>query len=234
MALKSETAPGTAPFRNRLTTEARPLMRVDHRRWEQVKSIVADAIALDRAQRPAFVAAACQDDDDLRREVESLLESHDDGGDLFESSPFSSINADNALTEDVGSYIGTRIGAYELVRELGRGGMGTVFLAVRADREFEKRVAIKLIRRGMENESVVRRFRNERQILARLEHPNIARLIDGGTTENALPYFVMEYVEGKPLDEYAAEHDLDTSERIEIFLRVCAAVDYAHNRQIVH
>jgi serine/threonine protein kinase/Tol biopolymer transport system component/tetratricopeptide (TPR) repeat protein len=234
MALKTETALGTAPFRNRLTTEARPLMRVDHRRWEQVKLIVADAIALDRTQRPAFIAAACRDDDDLRREVESLLESHDDGGDLFESSPFSSLTADNVLTEDVGSYIGTRIGAYELVRELGRGGMGTVFLAVRADREFEKRVAIKLIRRGMENDFVVRRFRNERQILAGLEHPNIARLIDGGTTENGSPYFIMEYVEGKPLDEYVAEHHLDTSECIELVLRACAAVEYAHRRRIVH
>ena len=210
-------------------------MRVDQQRWEQVKSIVADAIALAPQDRSAFIAAACQDDDDLRREVESLLESHDQAGDLFENSPLSSSDIDpEALTQDVSPSTGTRVGAYELVRELGRGGMGTVFLAVRADHEFDKRVPIKLIRRGMENESVVRRFRNERQILARLEHPNIARLIDGGTTENALPYFVMERVSGVPLCEYADANKLTIKDRVRLFTQVCRAVQHAHQKGVVH
>ena len=112
--------------------------------------------------------------------------------------------------------------------------MGVVFLAERADSEFEKRVAIKLIRHGMESSHAIRRFRNERQILARLEHPNIARLIDGGTTDRSLPYYVMEYVEGEPLLRYADNCALSTAQRLGIFLSVCSAVQYAHRRMIIH
>lgn len=112
--------------------------------------------------------------------------------------------------------------------------MGTVYLAVRADNEFRKRVAIKLIRGGMETEFAIRRFRNERQILARLEHPNIARLIDGGATSGGMPYYVMEYVEGEPLNLYCESRRTPLRERVEIFLKACAAVHYAHRRMIIH
>jgi len=136
--------------------------------------------------------------------------------------------------EELESLNERRIGPYKLIREIGRGGMGTVYLAVRADDEFQKRVAIKIVKRGMDSDAIVRRFRRERQILAYLDHPNIARLLDGGTTEDHLPYFVMEYVEGLRLYEYADTHKLNTAERLKLFQTVCSAVHYAHQNLIVH
>jgi len=120
------------------------------------------------------------------------------------------------------------------VKEIGRGGMGSVYLAVRDDDEFERRVAIKLIRRGMEIDFIVRRFRNERQILANLDHPYIARLLDGGTTEDGLPYFVMEYVEGRPVHRYCEDQQLAIADRLKLFEKVCEAVAYAHDHQVIH
>jgi non-specific serine/threonine protein kinase/serine/threonine-protein kinase len=129
---------------------------------------------------------------------------------------------------------GRRIGPYRLVRELGQGGMGAVFLAVRDDDVFHKRVALKLLKRGMDTDAIVRRFRTERQILAGLDHPNIARLLDGGTTDDGLPYLVMEFVEGAPLVEYANARGLDVAARLELFLPVCAAVQHAHQNLVIH
>jgi eukaryotic-like serine/threonine-protein kinase len=126
------------------------------------------------------------------------------------------------------------VGPYRLIRELGRGGMGTVYLAVRSDDAFQKRVAVKILKRGMDTDSIVRRFRTERQILASLEHPNIAGLLDGGTTADGLPYFAMEYVEGQPIDEYADAQRLDTTARLRLFRQVCSAVQYAHQNLIIH
>jgi serine/threonine protein kinase/tetratricopeptide (TPR) repeat protein len=126
-----------------------------------------------------------------------------------------------------------RIGPYKLIRELGRGGMGTVWLAARADEQFEKRVALKVVR-ASDSEEVLRYFRRERQILAGLEHPNIARLLDGGTTDDGLPYFVMEHVEGVPIDRYCDEHKLPVPERLRLFEAVCAAVQHAHRSLVVH
>src|SRR5207253_391487 len=128
---------------------------------------------------------------------------------------------------------GSRIGPYKIIREIGRGGMGTVYLAARAD-DFEKRVAIKLIKRGMDTDEILSRFRNERQILANLDHPNIARLLDGGTTTDGLPYFVMEYIEGQTIDEYCEARKLATAERLQLFRMVCGAVHYAHQNLVVH
>jgi serine/threonine protein kinase/Tol biopolymer transport system component/Tfp pilus assembly protein PilF len=169
----------------------------------------------------------------LQREVLSLLASYDETGEFLEN-PLLSLPgfADAAPLEP--NLIGQRVGAWQLVEEIGRGGMGTVYLAVRADNEFRKRVAIKLIRGGMETDFAIRRFRNERQILARLEHPNIARLVDGGTTANGMPYYVMEYVEGEPLHRYCETRNLAIRERVRIFLAACAAVHYAHRRMIIH
>src|SRR5688572_1588422 len=120
------------------------------------------------------------------------------------------------------SLVGQRLGAYELIREIGRGGMGTVYLARRADQEFEKEVAIKLLKRGTDTDEVLRRFRAERQILARLEHPNIARLLDAGTSDDGLPYFVMEYVVGETITDFCSANDLGIRERLHLFLKVCA------------
>ena len=127
-----------------------------------------------------------------------------------------------------------RIGPYRVVRELGRGGMGTVYLARRSDAAFEKQVAVKVLKRGMDTDAIVRRFRNERQILANLDHPFIAALFDGGTTAAGLPFFAMEYVEGQPIDEYCEAQRLDTTARLEMFRKICSAVQYAHQNLIIH
>jgi eukaryotic-like serine/threonine-protein kinase len=126
------------------------------------------------------------------------------------------------------------IGNYELVREIGRGGMGTVYRAERADDEFHKQVAIKLIRRSLCDDSVIRRFRTERQILAMFDHPNIARFFDAGVTEAGDPYCVMELVEGAPIDEYCDDHRLSVTDRLKLFREVCSAVHYAHQNLIIH
>ncbi|HEY7543978.1 MAG TPA: protein kinase, partial [Blastocatellia bacterium] len=127
-----------------------------------------------------------------------------------------------------------RIGAYRIIRELGRGGMGTVFLAERDDDEYHNQVAIKLIKRGMDSDAILHRFRTERQILARLNHPNIARLHDGGTASDGRPYFVMEYIEGEPIDRFSDERRLNVTERLELFLQVCLAIQYSHQHLVVH
>lgn len=130
--------------------------------------------------------------------------------------------------------VGRHIGPYKVLREIGHGGMGVVYLAARDDREYKKRAAIKLVKRGMDTNSILRRFRNERQILADLDHPNIAKLLDGGTTEDGLSYFVMDYVEGLPIDLYCDTHKLPTAERLKLFRMVCSAVEYAHQQGAVH
>jgi serine/threonine protein kinase/Tol biopolymer transport system component/tetratricopeptide (TPR) repeat protein len=208
-------------------------------RWEHVKTLFESALGVDPGDRPSFLERECQGDEELLREVSSLLDSHDATGQFMES-PVASLSSPSLIAplpppvQGDDPMIGQRLGAYQLVKEIGRGGMGAVYLAIRADNEFRKRVAIKLIRGGMESEFVIKRFRHERQILARLEHPNIARLIDGGTTAAGLPYFVMEYAEGEPLTRYCESRSIAVQQRLEIFLRACSAVHYAHRRMIIH
>src|SRR5215471_7009009 len=132
------------------------------------------------------------------------------------------------------SRIGREIGPYRIEREIGRGGMGTVYEAWRADGEFQHRVAIKLIRSGQDRDFVLRRFRNERQILAALDHPNIGRLLGGGTTKEGSPYFVMEFIAGQPLYEYADTHHLTVTDRLRLFIQLCDAVEYAHQKLVIH
>ncbi|MBA2339616.1 MAG: serine/threonine protein kinase, partial [Pyrinomonadaceae bacterium] len=130
--------------------------------------------------------------------------------------------------------LGERVGTYEIVREIGQGGMGAVYLGERADHLFDKQVAIKIVKRGMDTDFVLRRFARERQVLAALDHPNIAKLLDGGVTEVGLPYFVMEYVEGASINQYCDAHKLTIAERLELFRHICSAVSYAHQNLIVH
>ncbi len=177
--------------------------------------------------RPAFLAAACNDDPELRREIESLLELEGDV-DRFLTSAVVPVPGESATFGD-----GLRIGPYRVLEKLGRGGMGTVYLAVRED-DFEKQVALKLLQRDLVSEINVRRFHNERQILARLEHPAIARLLDGGTTDDGRPYLVMEFVDGVPIDQYCDAHRLSTRERLELFSKVCSALAFAHQSLVVH
>src|SRR5262249_34948478 len=138
------------------------------------------------------------------------------------------------VTVPIEEDVNWRIGPYRLIRELGSGGMGSVYLAERADGQYRKKVAIKLIRRGMDSEFIIRRFRNERQILADLSHPNIAGLLDGGSTEDGLPYFVLEHVDGVRIDDYCDSKTLPIRERLNLFRTVCSAIQYAHQRSIVH
>lgn len=204
---------------------------------ERLKRVFSDAIELDAAERSTFVRAACGADLELREEVVSLLEVYDRRDDRLDGHALSvsaTEFAEQVLESEEATAIGRLVGAYRIENEIGRGGMGSVYLAGRADQMFTKHVAIKLLRRGTENESVVRRFEKERQVLADLEHPNIARLIDGGTTENGLPYFVMEYVAGLPVDKFCDERKLSTSERLLLFRQVCSAVEFAHERSIIH
>ncbi|MEO8679225.1 MAG: protein kinase [Vicinamibacterales bacterium] len=171
---------------------------------------------------------------ELRREVESLL-AHEIAGTGSPQMPDadSTLGAD-ALNARQAERVGQRIGAYDLVSELGRGGMGEVFAAVRADGQYDQKVALKLIRAGYATAGVVERFRTERQILAGLDHPNIARLVDGGTSDAGAPYLVMELVEGVPIDEFCDARNLSVTERLQLFLPVCSAVQYAHQRLVIH
>src|SRR5207249_2174700 len=202
-------------------------------RWKRVEAVFEQALELPQGQRAAFLQENCNSDAEVRREVESLLNSHERAGNFIDQP---SLFFANDTLRDNGSTLqaGELIGSYRIVRELGRGGMGAVYLAERADAQYKKRVAIKLIKRGMDTDAVLRHFRNERQILAGFDHPNIARLFDGGTTDDGLPYFVMEYVEGLPIDQYCDAHGLGIAERLKLFREVCAAVCYAHRRRVIH
>jgi len=213
-------------------------------RWEQVKEIFNAALDRSVDEREAFLNEACGGDLPLRQQVERLINSHQQAGDFIEGRAAASEDSlltdedslltDAAATVQLDAMVGRQVGAYRLIREIGRGGMGTVYLAVRADQEFRQRAAIKLLKRGMDTDFIIRRFRNERQILAALNHPNIARLLDGGTTTDGLPYFVMEYIEGMPIHRYCDTHRLTVAERLRLFRQVCAAVAYAHEQQVIH
>jgi len=202
-------------------------------RWQQVKNLVEAALERKLSDRAAFLDLACAGDPSLRTEVESCLGLDEPAATIGEAPVFEATT--KVLIDDpTASVTGRRIGPYKILHEIGQGGMGAVYLAVRADEQYHKRVAIKLVRRGMDTEDILRRFRQERQILAGLDHPIIARLLDGGTTENGLPYFVMEYIEGQPIDQYCDRHKLATVERLKLFRTVCAAVHYAHQNLVVH
>ncbi len=198
-------------------------------RWQQVKEILHAATEREPQERAAFIATSCVDDD-VRREVESLLEYETSVEHFIEESVFSV--AGEVFVEK--EMAGQRIGHYRIEREIGRGGMGAVFLGVRADDQYRKQVAIKFIKRGMDTDAILRRFRNERQILANLDHPNIARLLDGGSTADGLPYLVMEYIQGESIIDYCDHHKLSINERLELFRKVCAAVQFAHQNLIIH
>jgi serine/threonine protein kinase/TolB-like protein/Flp pilus assembly protein TadD len=198
-------------------------------RWQRLKNILADALEQNSfEERTAVLRRSCADDTALLREAEKLL-----ARDTTAFEEFAEFTA-RRLRHDERDRIGERIGAYAIVRELGRGGMGAVYLAERADGQFEKRVAIKILKRGTDTDEVLRRFRIERQILANLEHPNITRLLDAGTTTDGLPYFVMEFIEGTPITHFVQRENVDLPCRLKLFLKICSAVDLAHQNHIIH
>jgi serine/threonine protein kinase/tetratricopeptide (TPR) repeat protein len=196
--------------------------------WQRLKSLLDGALQKEAGAREAYLLEACGDDAVMLARAESLIASSEESWAGLEGGA-------SGLTErEEGPRTGERIGAYEILEEIGHGGMGTVYLGRRADEEFRQRVAIKLVRRGMDTDFVLRRFRHERQILAGLDHPHIARLLDGGATGDGRPYFVMEYVEGQPLLDYCDSHRLSIGERLKLFLDVCSAVQFAHQNLVVH
>ncbi len=216
-------------------------------RWRKIESVFQAAIDLKIEDRQTFLESECSDDPSLRTEVEKLLHDSESATSFIESPVWTdgflidpsikkaiSDSFGEEETDDEDALIGARIGVYELVEELGRGGMGTVYLGKRADGEFQQTVAIKLIKRGMDSDFIVKRFRHERQILASFEHQHIARLLDGGTTSDRLPYFVMEYVEGDSLYDFCDGEKLNIRKRLKIFRQICGAISYAHEKQIIH
>jgi serine/threonine-protein kinase len=208
---------------------------MDVARWTQIQTLFESALERDPDERDAFLQTACADDPDLLAEVRSLLAADAEAHPLLDSLALDAIALPTDLLPDgILPSEGERVGPYRIVRPLGRGGMGAVFLAERADGQFEQRVALKLIRGGAASGQIVRRFQSERQILARLQYPHIARLLDGGLTGDGQPYFAMEYVDGVPLDQYCAAHDSSVEQRVDLMRTVCEAVQYAHRRLVVH
>src|SRR5262245_58541991 len=206
-------------------------MGVTPERWSRIKQLFDAASELPEGERRAWLAREAGDDPDVLAEVESLLGWHDRPEPFPEAVP-------GTLCADVftpaSSHAGERIGAYRIVEMIGTGGMGDVYKAVRDDDQYHAEVAIKIMRADVCNPASAQRFRVERQILAALDHRNIARLLDGGATSNGLPYVVMELVTGEPIDAYCEARKLGTRARVQLFLQVCAAVAYAHQRLVVH
>jgi len=201
--------------------------------WGKVKALLDEVLELAPSERQSFLDKF-ELNTEIRAEVESLLAFENESEDLMRLSAveFSKDFFDGGETRN--PLNGQQIGNYRIVRELGQGGMGAVYLAQRADGKFEQKVALKLLKREMNTAALRRRFQQEREILASLEHPNIARLLDAGTTDDKIPFLAMEYVEGLPIDEYCNKHNLNLNERLDLFRKICSTVNFAHRNLIVH
>jgi eukaryotic-like serine/threonine-protein kinase len=200
-------------------------------RFQRCEELFHAAASLSGSERDALLDRSCADDAPLRAEVERLLAAHARAGDFISTPAITAVRHWGGADE---SWVGRLVGPYRVVRGIGRGGMGAVYLAERADGQYEQRVALKVIKRGMDTDQVLARFRAERQILASLDHPNIAHLLDGGSTDQGVPFFAMEYIEGEPIDAWAGRRALSVDERLQLFIQVCGAVSYAHQRLVVH
>lgn len=212
------------------------------------RDLARKALALPAGEREYYLVKQCRENTTLRHEVEALITVYQQVGSRPPAADLAAAAAGAARRGEGGDSSnlrgdrenrpglirGERVGKYRLLHQLGRGGFGVVYLAVRDDDEFKKKVAIKIIKPGMDSEDILARFRNERHILASLDHPNIAKLLDGGTTPEGRPYFVMEYIDGVPIDEYCRTHKLTLHQILELFRVVCAAVHYAHQNLIIH
>jgi serine/threonine protein kinase len=206
-----------------MTPEQKQPVTMTPERWQQVKSVFDAVLEREPPERAAFLDSACGGDPELRREVESLVEAHTDAGSRYEAP---------VVSQD--PMLDRQVGAYRILRRLGTGGMGAVYLASRADDQFRRLAAVKAIRPELLDDHTRRRFENERHTLAALEHPNIVKLLDGGTTEDGMPYLVMDYVEGQPIDRYCRDRSLSIPERLALFRTLCGALHYAHQNLVVH
>ena len=206
---------------------------MDAQQWARIQALFSEAVELPPAERAAFLQRAPDIDQGELADVESLLRAHEDAGDFLEV-PAIQLILPGETADSSAERLGQRIGPYQLIGKLGDGGMGEVYRAVRADGQYDKQVAIKLVRFGWNSAAMLERFRQERQILAALESPNIARLYDGGTTEDGVPYVVMELIEGTRIDQYCNENRLNVAQRLKIFREVCGAVQYAHQHLVIH
>ena len=204
--------------------------------WRQVRGILEQALETAPGERSRFLDQACQGDTALRAEVESLLAADEQASrEFLEGQAIDEVTAvAGEPHSSMPSLEGVRIGSYRVLEEIGHGGMGTVYRAVRADDQYSQQVAIKVMRGGWGDAATIERFRAERQILANLQHANIARLLDGGTADDGRPYVVMEYVEGRPIDQYSKAHKLSMRARLELFRTVCSTVAFAHQRLVIH
>ena len=201
-------------------------MNVDQ--WEKIKNILKEVLDQPEGVRDKLLQQACGKDTLLRREVDAYLKANPQNVAFLSQGVPEAREPRGELME------GDFIGPYRIEHEIGRGGMGVVYLGIRDDREFTQKVAIKVVKRGMDRDDIVRRFRNERQILAHLNHANIARLLEGGTTEDGRPYFVMEYVQGKGILDYCDHHQCSIRARLLLFEKIGAAVQFAHRNLVVH
>lgn len=199
-------------------------------KWQNIKNLLSATLDLPESERDSFLAR--ENDEELRREVEKLLDALDKAEDFIEKP----ILIEQGVAEDESNdvFIGKNIENYLILEKIGAGGMGAVYLAEKLNSDFKQKVALKIIKRGMDSELILKRFATERRILSSLKHPNIAQLIDGGISSENLPFFVMEFVEGKPLNEFCRENNLSLEERLEIFRRICAAVEHAHKNLVIH
>ncbi len=204
-------------------------------RWRRLREVLDGVFELPPGERDGFIERACDGDRELRLELESLIRSHESAG-TFLDLPAARLEAPADLREAAGEEEAppAQIGGYQVLDTLGRGGMGTVYLAARADGAYRQQVALKVLQGNLVTSETVRRFRSERQILANLEHPAIAKLLDGGSTPGGRPFLVMEYVDGVPIDRFCRERALAVDERLELFCKVCRAVHFAHQNLVVH
>jgi hypothetical protein len=207
-------------------------------RWQQVKAIFDRAVECAPESRGELLHGLCGNDGELLRQVELLLASDEANQTLLDTPLIASAMARAgvavASAPGLDPLIGRTVGPYRVVREIGRGGMGCVYLAQRADDQFRRRVALKAVDPKLVDRQTLHRFENERQTLATLDHPNIIKLIDGGTTEDGLPWLVMDYVEGDTIDKYCETHKPRLADRLKVFRTICAAVHYAHQNLIIH
>lgn len=203
---------------------------MDSKRWEKIETVCIKAMGLEGEARTTYLKNACAGDQKLLDEVTGLLEQqHTD----WLQEPLVQMQSSYIFLEDE-SLTDQVIGPYRIIKTIAEGGMGRVYLAVRNDDQFERFVALKVIRKGLISDDVLSRFYSERQILASLNHPHIARLYDGGTSEDAIPWFAMEYIEGQPITEYCNQNNLSVDAKIGLFLKVCSAVQSAHQNLVIH